>query len=589
MVKNDALFSYIAPSNIFAWLLMPLRYCMPLRPFVWLNRTVIKLTHFPILFCIYVYEKFWLAPSMYEPTDLVEHPGRGRGRAISFANPTSRTAMFSPSMRIREESVAGFQKDRALEEVFIRVPDAFTLRSHRRNERRKNTAIRNWMEQHDDEEEPRESHSNWPTLDSRAVPGWQRRLSVGWDRTTNLRRVSDVRSVASDPADLASNSGIPPFRSARFQRPRTVPEQPEYKDQTDADGDDELVTNDEDEGDEGTNAAQSRAGPVTEEPEDYFNTPVLPTSNKFGKLASSASSSGMGVPTPRPRRNVHSRTMSSNTILFNPQDMAQFQSGSSVSPPRGTQSRPRTSYRHTGGENTPTHRRESPRRPMYQPNQKPRPVMAPRGMTEAGGVSRSALLSIEPRNRPRETRRLSSVDLGAMSDPHLNHMPFGPDDGISGLPGSFQTQMAMAMMKNNQLRAAGGPGAADHDRMSRLVLARMKTLEESFGDVIQEMRDLKNSSTAPTTRRNSSGEEPRGASMIEVAGRDRQQRKYKGDNSKKAIAPRPVSRRSLKDPRPNSWDSKGKGKGKAVSYSSDDEDETTEDDDTFQRGGGGSL
>ena len=585
MVKNDALFSYIAPSNIFAWLLMPLRYCMPLKHFVWLNRGVIKATHFPVLFCIYLYEKLWLAPSMYEPTDLVEHPGRNRGRTISFANPTSRTAMFSPSMRVREESVAGFQKDRALEEVFRRLPDAFTLRTQRRNERRKNqSAIRTWMEQHDDE--AGESPAHWPTLDSRAVPGWQRRLSVGWDRSPHLRRVSDVRSVASDPAELISNSGVP-FRSTRFERPRTVPEIPEYKDQTDADGDDELVTNDEDEGDEGTNAAQSRAGPIVEEPEDYFSTPMMTSTSKFGKLASSASSSGMGVPTPRPRRNVHSRTMSSNTILFNPQDMAHIQSGSSVSPPRGTQSRPRTSYRHTGGENTPTHRRESPRRQMYHPNQKPRPVLAPRGMTEAGAVSRSALLSIEPRNRPREVRRLSSVDLGAMSD--VPHLPFGPDDGISGLPGSFQTQMAMAMMKNNQLRAAGGPQAADHDRMSRLVLARMKTLEESFGDVIQEMRDLKNSSTAPTTRRNSSGEEPRAAAMIEVAGRDRQRKSKLDNNQKKAAASRPVSRRSMKDPRSNSWDTKGKGKAKAVDYSSDDEDETTEDetteDDTFHRGG----
>ncbi len=70
MVKNDALFSYIAPGNIFAWAFMPLRYCMPMKQFVWLNRFVIKITHFPLLFCIYLYERFILAPSIYEPTDL---------------------------------------------------------------------------------------------------------------------------------------------------------------------------------------------------------------------------------------------------------------------------------------------------------------------------------------------------------------------------------------------------------------------------------------------------------------------------------------------------------------------------------------
>ncbi|CAM1511388.1 Fc.00g089010.m01.CDS01 [Cosmosporella sp. VM-42] len=587
MVKNDALFSYIAPSNIFAWLLIPLRYVMPLRQFVWLNRTIIKLTHFPVLFCIYLYEKLWLAPSMYEPTDLVDHPGRSRGRTISFADPTSRTAMFSPSMRVREESVSGFQKDRALEEVFRLIPDAITLRTQRRNERRKTqTAIRNWMDQHDEEGA---SPANWPTLDSRAVPGWQRRMSVGWDRPSNLRQVSDVRSTASDPAELVSNSGVP-FRPARLLRTRTAPDMPEYKDQTDADGDDELVTNDEDEDDNGTNTAHSRVGnePISEEPEEsYFTTtPMMTSGSGFGKLASSVSSSGKGAPTPRPRRGAHNRTMSSNTILFNPQEMKQYQSGSSVSPPHGTTSRPRTSGRTPGasGEKTPTHHWSSPRRSMYLPNSKPRPVVS-RGMTEAGAVSRSALLSIEPRNRPREARRLSSADIsvGGSDNPNLQ---FGGDDPHAGLPGSFQTQMAMAMMKDNRLRAAGSADSGDRDRMGRLVLARMKTLEESFADVIRDLRDLKDS-TAPTTRRNSSGEELRGLPMIEVAGRDRL-RKTKVETSQRKVpgtpGKRPVSRRSLKEGRPSPWDSNSKGKGKEVAYSSDDEAET-DDDDFFQRGG----
>ena len=199
-------------------------------------------------------------------------------------------------------------------------------------------------------------------------------------------------------------------------------------------------------------------------------------------------------------------------------------------------------------------------------------------MTETGGISRSALLSIEPRNRPREVRRLSSLDLSAMSD-HTN-LPFVAGDAAGAMPGSFQTQMAMAMMKDNRLRAAGAIDAGDRDRMGRLVLARMKTLEESFADVIQEMRDLKNttSSTTPTTRRNSSGEETRGAHTIEIAGRDRL-RKNKVE-SKKPASKRPVSRRSLKEPKAG-WDLKGKGK--EVVYESDDEAET--DDSMFQKGG----
>src|SRR5688572_25376434 len=132
MAKNDALFSYVAPGNIFAWALMPLRYCMSLRQYVSLNRALIKITHFPLLFCIYFYEKCFLAPDMYEATDLVDKPRRGRHHA--FSDPASRSAFFSPSIRIREESVVGYQRDRALEEVFRRAPE---IRTQRRVERRK--------------------------------------------------------------------------------------------------------------------------------------------------------------------------------------------------------------------------------------------------------------------------------------------------------------------------------------------------------------------------------------------------------------------------------------------------------------------
>ncbi|KAG9504405.1 hypothetical protein J7337_004378 [Fusarium musae] len=536
------------------------------------HQTVIKMTHFPVLFCIYVYERYWLAPSMYEATDLVEHPVRERSRHISFMDPVSRAAIFSPSIRVREESVAGFQKDRALEEVFRRLPDPLTLRTQRRQERRKTqTAIRNWMDQHDDNDAP---PGNWQTPDG-TMPPWQRRSSVGLARTTNLRRVSDVRSTASDPADRMSNVGNP-LRPSQFSRIHLNADLSEYKDQTDADGDDELVTNDEDEDDHVTNAGQSQVAVsrgIHEEAESYF----APNANNFRKLASSVSSSGKMSSsgknvsqTPRPKRGAHNRTLSTNTILFNPQDVKQMQRASSISPPLPGHSRPRTSGRTTTGEKTP--RRSSPRRSMYVANTKPRPVMPPRGMTEAGAVSRSALLSIEPRNRPKDIRRLSSVDLSAMSDQVVG-------DHIGAMPGSFQTQLA-TFMKDHRLRAGGGNDSGDRDRMGRLVLARMKTLEESFADVIKEMRDLKNSSTVPTTRRNS-GDEANMEPMIEVAGRDRL-RKYHIDNSQRKIASkRPVSRRSLKEEKPGMWDYKGKGK--EVAYESDDEAET--DDSLFKKGG----
>ncbi|KYK59458.1 uncharacterized protein DCS_00588 [Drechmeria coniospora] len=590
MVKNDALFSYVAPSNIFAWVLMPARYCMSLQRFVSLNRTIIKVTHFPVLFFIYLYERFWLAPSVYEPTDLVENQGRSRHRAISFRDPVERSAMFSPTVRVREESLSGFQKDRALEEVFRRVPESATLRTRRRNERRKTqTAIRNWMDQNDDEGI---TLSNWPTLDSRAVPDWQRRLSTGWERSSH-RQISDVRSTASDPADFVSNPGGGSFPRAHRSRLDAVT--PDYKDQTDADGDDELVTNDEDDEDAGTNLGRSnqydRLGVADE---DYFTTPVAARS---AKLPSSHGSSAKGITGRSPhrgslRRGMHARTMSTNTILYNPEELPPT-ARLPRSPPRTAPSRKVEAIGRGVGASSPPQkagRRSSPRRSAYMPDTHPRPILAPRGLAQSGGVSRTAMLSLDPRDRLRQARRLSSLDLSLLSD------NFPADDPHAAMVGSFQTQMAMAMMKDNRLRGGGGD-TADRDRMGRLVLARMKTLEESFADVIKEMRDLKNVSTGPTSRRDSSSaEEEAQAPGVTVRAEgsdgdgDGPANRVKGTATpRKGANARPVSRRSMKESKAGPAPKRDvKGKGKEIARSiTDDEAEASEG--SPLRGRGGSM
>lgn len=578
MVKNDALFSYIAPSNIFAWLLMPLRYCIPLKTFVWLNRTIIKITHFPVLFLIYLYERLWLAPSMFEPTDLIENLGRGRDRSFSLLDPTHRAAMFSPNARVREESVAGFHKDRALDELFRQGPGSASLRLQLRNERHKTqNAIRTWMDQH---EEDAGSGTNWPTLESRAAPGWQRRLSTGWDRPSNLKNVSDVRSIASDPAELLSNHGGRRVHRTALRRNLTQLST-ELKDHTDADGDDELVTNDEDEEDNATNDRKSEGGAneTANEDEGYFMTPMT---SKFGQLVSPHSSLGKIAPvTPRPsnpprRSGLHTRTLSTNTILYNPEDLKPAHSSPPSSAGKAAVTSGRQSGRQSGrstGEKTPGYaspRKSSPRRMKVGENSKPRPIIPPRGLTETGGVTRSALLSIEPLNRPGANRRLSSTNLSLMSDPVS--MAFAADDHQGGLAGSFQTQMAMAMMKDKRLRG-GGVDLADRDRISRLVLARMKTLEESFGEMIKEMRDMKSggSTSGLITRRNSSSEDLKSLGQTEGS-RGHRVRKPKGDaTTKKGATKSPTSRRSMKA---NALDRAAldRGKGKEPQYSTDDED-----------------
>lgn len=555
MVKNDALFSYIAPTNIFAWVLMPFRYCMPLGQFVWLNRTVIKITHCPILFCIYLYERFWLAPSMFEPTDLVDNNARRRRRAISFGDPALRTALFSPNIRVRDESVAGFQKDRALEEVFLRLPDSATLRSQRRNERRKTqTAIRNWMDQHDEDG----ASGQWPTLDSRAVPEWQRRMSTGWDRGSNLRQVSDMRSVASDPAEFLSNAGAS-FKPGRSMATRHPILTAEYKDQTDADGDDELVTNDEDEDDAGTNMEYSFTADKDEAAprEDYFGPAARPKPKS--KILSNDYIGDAAVPTPRPvtaRRAMHNRTLSSNTILYNPEDDNSPMEGlASTSPPKPIPPRKTglsEQFAAAAAAQPSAAKRSPPRKQTAAAEVKPRPMGPIRGLTETGGVSRTALRSIEPLNRAKGARRLSSAGLSAMSD--NTNLAFGGADPNLTLAGSFQTQMAMAMMRENRLRGAGGVDAADRDRMGRLVLARMKTLEESFADVIKEMRDMK-TPTPAASRWNSSGEELKSRSSGQVAEEDSEMdiERQRGIASRGNVTPkrawgkRPASRRSMKE------------------------------------------
>ena len=132
-VKSDALFSYVAPTNILQWLLVPLRYFVPFRQYVKVNRTMIKITHLPLLFSIFAYEKTILQSTVYDSIDIVEHRNRGR-----------RTAKFA-SLK-RAPSIATFRQDRALEEVFRQAFDG-TVRSAQQNrDRRKaSNVVSTWM------------------------------------------------------------------------------------------------------------------------------------------------------------------------------------------------------------------------------------------------------------------------------------------------------------------------------------------------------------------------------------------------------------------------------------------------------------
>lgn len=662
MVKNDALFSYIAPGNILAWFLTPLRYCMPMRPFVALNRYVIKLTHFPLLFFIYFYERFLLAPSMYAPTDLVENPGRSRRRAVSLADPASRVALFSPNVRNREESVTGYQKDHALEEVFRRVPDMGTFRTQRRHERKKTqTAIRHWMDQNEGFADPM---NNYSTMGNKGGDiEWQRRLSIARDRPPRrFPNISEVRSVASDPADLASNAPYAPF-DGPFSDQEHHLEQAHFKETTDGDGDDELVTNDEDEEDKATN----NPGNSEAIAEDYFTTPVA---TRFGMLAGSSPESAVRdrLPhSPRQRRALHSRTLSSNTILYNPQAQELPPEGIAStlsSPPRQQPQRSRPASNRQTPAATPSAGQHSPRRSVHHAA-RPRTIATPRELAHTApsnhnqSNSRAASmfgLTLDTHAR-RAQRRLSSFDmhLDGSSDAGVGdgggasaNEGGGPRRGSGGdlgsavddgallgvVPSSFATQMAMATGMMAPMGPGGLRGAAvaahqaaaaaerrdSNDRMSRLMLARMKTLEEGFADVVREMRVLQRSSINPSTAFNSGDEGIGGwrggggatTTTIEVAG-GRDRRRYPRAStagyyghahgvvghghagSAAAVASRalrrtqsrPSSRQSMRDGRGGiPIDLKGKGKEVRTPAEYDDySDDDTGLDDSFTKRG----
>ncbi|TRX93079.1 hypothetical protein FHL15_005947 [Xylaria flabelliformis] len=448
------------------------------------HQTVIKLTHWPILFSIFVYEKYYLASSIYEPTDLVEGSRHRKGRAFSIADPASRSGLFSPNIRTREESIAGFQKDQALDEVFRRQPDANTIRTQRRQERRKTqTAIRNWMDQSDEIGEPL---SHWPTIDSRPSHSL-RRMSMTRELPRRFRTLSDVRSAASDPADLVSNSGFP----SRGDRLNFQATEHEAKDFTDADGDDELVTNDEDYDDEAAN--ESRQQSISHAEQDYFNIPIAPhhhslvpsSNDSVDRRPTRTTTSGTGGTTRR--HGLHSRTLSTNTILYNPQEAGRHGfSPSSVSEgPAGPRSRPKTSRLATE-QSTSTGIR-SPRRTIQYAAENPaRPRPVPKT-----ALSRDALLTMDPRQQQRRLPSSVNSDItGLLAD---------TKNELGAVPASFATQMAMA---TGQLRGQRTDSAErereNADRMSRLVLARMKTLEESFADVAREVQLMR--SAVPTAQ-----------------------------------------------------------------------------------------
>ncbi|OCK78768.1 hypothetical protein K432DRAFT_356192 [Lepidopterella palustris CBS 459.81] len=531
MVKSDALFSYIAPTNILGWLLIPLRFFMPFRRFVQLNRTIIKVTHMPILFSIFLYERVVLSHFAYGPTDLVEQRGRATAKvpAFSIRGPGD---LYSPGARLREPSITTFQKDRALEEVFRRPFRDPTLSQANEEtiagRRKSSNVVRDWMQGMGHEggaspplEQPRSVLDQLETRRPR-----MRRVATS-QRVLNRRRnlSATTRSAASDPEELTSFMPAKPYP---IQEEEDFPDMSmdDLPQQTDADGDDELVTNDEDDrgtfgrstediGHDSDKENKYRKPHETSSEEEYFRTPLtakqltpaLPSSLSSAARARHHDASPSQARPTRPKRS-HNRNLSTNTVLFSPTQPSQQPTSRGVSPSK----RPPTTR---SGTATPGGRRTPNRPTMLAMTCHPRPILPPQGVRQPT-PNIADFLGLNVSDQHRRDPSFNALALDLASD--IGDNRHGPNvTAFGAMPASFSTQLEMAAARRRT-----GNNDEDAVMVNRIMLARMTTLEEGFRDMLKEVKGLRREDGG------TSKEGSKGGSMVEEGVKMRAKGKKKG-------------------------------------------------------------
>lgn len=546
MVKSDALFSYIAPTNIIGWVCSPSRYIMPFRTYVKMNRTFIKATHFPILLTIFGYERLILSSMAYEPTDLVERQTARKSKPLAFS--MKRKDPFSPGNRLREPSVISFHKDRALDAVFSRPFRGSTVRTTAKDmqsERRNSTnVVDSWMQLADDQggaSPPLEQAQS--VLDrlehSHSRPKFTRAATT--DRLKMPRRARDIssatRSLVSDP-DLVS------FTTSRH--PQRIEEEGDdiYVDattplhDTDADGDDEEnVESDENNTplpeDSATNIFTIDGRPGHDDDDDFFQTPTAGNISAM-RAANSHLQDSPDIIQQRAsspyqakahaRRDPHSRNVSSATMVFAPQ------TATSDSNP----SRPNTAKQTTssGGTTTPagakltSGQRTPARSSRFAPTTTQNPINAPKirptlpmrtkttasNHTGAGGAGLSFLdIARNPARQPSFNAR--ALDLASeIGDNRFQHF-----DTTSALAGMMPASFSEQMLRERELERRHEE--EEKGRTNRIMLARMNTLEEGFKEVLREIKGIASAGGANGSAGVSRGGSESGGGSFVVGGR----------------------------------------------------------------------
>lgn len=541
MVKSDALFSYIAPTNVIAWILTPLRFLIPFRQFVRLNRTVIKLTHFPILYIIYVYESIILQKTSFEPTDLVEQRGRLGTEDPFYEARRGNLSLFSPRQhRLREPSVATLRKDRALDEVFRRPFRDTTIRNiEKSNERRKTSNVVNsWMQNMgpDGTASPpvEQDRAIVDRLEARRLAHRQSHLQLPRLRKESMRNFTEATmSVMSDPEDFGGTWATHRRKKYNLQTRNLN----HLAEQTDADGDDEHVTNDEDEiltldrqpiQSPPTRPKQERttqegyfepissatiSSPNTKSPTLRFSLPLLPNRSKDEPSPDSPSTVRKQTKPPGHDR----RASNVSTVYEPPQQQPEILSSASMGPKNEKVAGNETNDAGTAGNvpppifsTSPVIGKRSPKRSLART----RPIMPPR--------------STYPASNP---TGLFILDSKAGRDSTTFAMELGSDIGdnkavgggfVGAVPSNFATQMAFVTGAVHAGQAAAASGNEDQRMMGKLMLARMNALEEGFREVVKEVKDWRKKaeedSQSAATRVFSVGENDGGGKTFAVVG-----------------------------------------------------------------------
>ena len=510
MVKSDALFSYVAPTNIIGWVVSPLRYMMPFRQYVKSNRTIIKVTHFPILFAIFAYERVILSGMAYEPTDLIEKPAVSQRKPLAFLNQAQE--VFSPGRRLREPSVISFHKDRALDEVFRKPFKGSTLRTTTREmdpERRNSTnVVDNWMQLAENEggaSPPLEqSRSVLERLETRR-PRFRRAATSDRTRTKFGRDFSTAtRSVASDPDRLS----LMPSRPQRIEEESELvdPSMETVTQETDADaGDEDNGSSDHVNpmfGESALSVAKKENRPPGDDSDEEYHATPSAGNGRSPLMQMSSAARARLLDTPgllqdstnihqaraNGQRRPHMRNVSSATILFAPQ-------GDDSSAAHPFKSSKPTTAKNSGGTATPigqplTSGQRTPR-PKPAAARGGRPGMPPRQKTAPGAVGGMPFMDI-PRRQPRQPSfNARALDLAS----EIGDNKWGPSGmdagGISGMPASFSEQLLRERDMERRREDERRRGEDEEKGMvNRIMLARMHTLEEGFREVLKEIKDM---------------------------------------------------------------------------------------------------